>query len=125
DVIKDFENDNIGSIGFDAFSKVFGQCSVYPLALEDENQNPISPLIQENGKPVNPQTDLCKDKGNYRPNIKAFISERYPLAYPLTVIYPRDNRLEPKGKKFAEILRTKEIQRLLQQTGLIPLQPLD
>ncbi|NES86204.1 MAG: hypothetical protein F6K10_35240, partial [Moorea sp. SIO2B7] len=41
DVIKDFENDNIGSIGFDAFSKVFGQCSVYPLALEDENQNPI------------------------------------------------------------------------------------
>lgn len=128
EVIRDFENrgegKSIGSIAFGSISKVFGQCSVYPLALAEGDKSPVSPLIHNDETPVTPETDLCNDKGSYRPNIKAFISQRYPLAYPIAVVYPRDNRRETAGKKFAEILRTLEAQDLLSKTGLVPLQPL-
>ncbi len=121
-ILKDLENENnpIGSIGFDTFSKVFGQCSVYPLALSENNSEAVSPLIQDN-KPITPETDLCNDKGNYQPNIEAFISQRYPLAYPLVVIYPKDNRRQVSGNNFAYLLRAVEAQRLLKEAGLIPL----
>ena len=83
-------------------------------------------FAQKDGKPVTPQQiDLCNDKGNYAPNITAFTSQRYPLAYPLSVIYLRDNRQEPIGEKFAEILKTTQVQCLLSETGLIPLRKLD
>jgi hypothetical protein len=123
-IIQDFESSNevVGSLGFDTFSEVFGQCSVYPLALSDGRSSSISPLIQNRGKPITPGTDLCNDKGSYAPNTNAFVRQEYPLAYPLAVVYPRDNRQEPVGEKFAEILRTVEVQKILQETGLIPLQ---
>lgn len=127
-IIRDFENRNpqIGSIGFDSLSKVYGQCSVYPLALFDYNHGPVYPLIQKNGKPVTPeQIDLCNDKGNYVPNKVAFINQSYPLVYPLSVVYLRDNRQEPVGEKFAKILKTTQVQCLLSEAGLIPLQELD
>ncbi|MTJ10516.1 substrate-binding domain-containing protein [Anabaena sp. UHCC 0204] len=126
-VIQDFENNNpkVGSISFDSLSKVFGQCSVYPLAIVDDNNRSVYPLIQKDGKPVTPQqTDLCNDKGNYVPNMTAFISQSYPLAYPLAVVYLRDNRREPIGEKFAEVLKTSEVQCLLKETGLVTIQPL-
>ena len=119
-VLNDLYDRQVGSIGFDTFSKVFGQCSVYPLALSENNSEAVSPLIQDN-KPITPQTDLCNDKGNYRPNMEAFISQSYPLAYPLVVIYPKDNRRQAPGKKFAYLLRTVEAQRLLKEAGLVPL----
>lgn len=40
-------------------------------------------------------------------------------------IDPRDNRSEPVGQKFAEIVNTIKVQNLLQQTGLVPAQPLN
>lgn len=123
-VIRDFEDSNIGAIGFDYLSKVLGQCSVYPLALVNGNNPPISPLIQDNHQPVTPNTDLCNAKGSYSPNVEAFINENYPLAYPLAIVYPRDNSRKPVGQKFAEILKTREAQELLYKTGLVPLETL-
>ncbi|MEO8891898.1 MAG: phosphate ABC transporter substrate-binding protein, partial [Coleofasciculaceae cyanobacterium] len=123
-ILQDFEDTQVGGIGFGPLSKVFGQCSVYPLAIVDDNNSPVSPLIQDNGNPIDPATDLCDKKGSYRPNIEVFKTRRYPLAYPLAVIYPRDNSRVPIGKKFAEILKTEESQRLLSKTGLVPLQSL-
>lgn len=123
-VLRDFEDEKIGGIGFGPLSKVFGQCSVYPLAIVDANHSPVQPLSQDIGQPVDPATDLCNKKGSYRPNIEVFSTRRYPLAYPLAVIYPRDNSRPPIGKKFAEILKTQESQQLLSKTGLVPLQPL-
>ncbi|MCP2730641.1 substrate-binding domain-containing protein [Limnofasciculus baicalensis] len=123
-IIRDFEDSNIGAIGFDSLSRVLGQCSVYPLALINGNNPPISPLIQNNNQPVTPRTDLCNAKGSYGPNVEAFISQNYPLAYPLSVIYPRDNSRKPVGEKFAEILKTSEAQELLYKTGLVPLEAL-
>ncbi len=121
-VIRDFEDRNIGSIGFAPLSKVFGQCSVYPLALSEGNQIPVSPLVRNlDNQPISPLTDLCNNKGSYSPNVKAFSQNQYPLAYPLVVIYPRDNRLPSVGEKFAEILTTLEVQTLLDRTGLIPI----
>lgn len=119
-VIQDFENEQVGAIAFATLSKVFGQCSVYPLAIASDNQPPIQPLIQNNNRPITPATDLCQDKGNYRPNSSAFRSQTYPLAYPIAVIYPRDNSRPPIGRKFADILSTQEGQQLLKKTGLIP-----
>ncbi len=123
-VLRDFEDEKIGGIGFGPLSKVFGQCSVYPLAIVDANHSPVQPLSQDIAQPIDPATDLCNNKGSYRPNIEVFQTRLYPLAYPLAVIYPRDNSRPPIGKKFAEILKTTESQHLLSQTGLVPLQPL-
>jgi len=123
-VIQDFEQDGIGSISFGSLSQVFGQCSVYPLALVNGNQPPVQSLSQQNGDPVTPDTNLCAAKGSYDRDVSAFQTARYPLSYPLAVVYPRNNRRPPVGQKFAEILQTEESQRLLRRTGLVPLQPL-
>ncbi|OLP17987.1 hypothetical protein BST81_13155 [Leptolyngbya sp. 'hensonii'] len=124
-VIRDFEQDQVGSIAFGTLSQVFGQCSVYPLALiRDRDSNPEQALIENSGEPISPMTDLCDAKGSYDRNVEAFQTNRYPLAYPLAVVYLRDNRRLPVGHKFAEILQTLEAQKLLSQTGLVPLQPL-
>jgi len=119
-VIRGFENERVGAIAFGTLSKVFQQCSVYPLALKVGENPPVQPLIQDNGQPVAPTTDLCNDKGRYQPSFDLFKNEKYPLAYPLVVVYPRDNSRPPVGAKFAEILRTKEGQKLLVKTGLVP-----
>lgn len=124
-VIRDFEKadtkQQIGAITFSRLSQVFGQCSVYPLALIEGENKPVQPLIQDNGQPVNPTTDLCNDKGSYQPNFQVFKDRSYPLSYPLAVVYPRDNSRPPVGSKFAEMLRTQEGQQLLSKTGLVPL----
>ena len=124
-VIQDFEkadaNKQIGAIAFSRLSQVFGQCSVYPLALVEGEKDPVQPLIQDNGQPINPTTDLCNDKGSYHPNFQVFKDRSYPLAYPLAVVYPRDNSRPPVGAKFADMLRTQEGQQLLGKTGLVPL----
>jgi ABC-type phosphate transport system substrate-binding protein len=126
-VIQDFEKadskQQIGAIAFSRLSQVFGQCSVYPLALVEEGNSPVQPLIQDNGQPVNPTTDLCNDKGSYHPNVQVFKDRTYPLTYPLAVVYPRDNSRPPVGVKFADMLRTQEGQQLLSKTGLVPLYP--
>ncbi|WP_404786852.1 hypothetical protein [Altericista sp. CCNU0014] len=120
-VIRDFELRDIGSIGFATFSKAVGQCSVYPLALGKKGQPPVQVLKFKNGKPISPATDLCSKKGTYALNPRAFQTGRYPLAYPLAVIYPRDNDRPSIGEKIAEALKTSEGQRLLAETGLVPL----
>lgn len=124
-VIQDFEERNVGAIAFGSLSRIFGQCSVYPLALQAGFNAPVAPLIEENGLPISPETDLCNNKGSYRTNIAAIRSGRYPLSYPITLIYPRDNRRAPLGEAFADVLRTDEGQLLLQQAGLVPLRPID
>jgi serine/threonine protein kinase len=125
-IIGDFEQSTpIASMGFDALSKVFGQCSVYPLAISHNGNGEVSPLLDQNSQqPITPKTDLCQ-KGSYRHNTEAFITQSYPLTYSLAVVYPRDNRQQPIGRKFAEILKSAEIQPLLRETNLVPLQPLE
>lgn len=125
-VIQDFEDQNVGAIAFGPLSQVYGQCAVYPLALVEDAAKavPIQPLVQENNAPITPLTNLCDDKGSYFPNIQAFRTGTYPLAYPLSVVYRRDNSQPPFGRKFAELLQTQEGQRFLGTAGLVPLQPL-
>jgi len=120
-VIQDFEERNVGSISFGSISQVFGQCSVYPLALADDRQPFVSPLLFKTGNPVTPDIDLCNEKGNYMQNYNTFINKTYPLAYPISVVYTRDNRRIPIAERFVAIMKTEEAQNLLQQTGLVPL----
>ncbi|MBE9210187.1 substrate-binding domain-containing protein [Nostoc sp. LEGE 06077] len=121
-ILNDFERDKpIGSIGFAPLSQVFGQCSAYPLAITDGNKPAVQTLIQDNGKSIDPSTDLCDDKGSYKPNILVFKTGKYPLSYPLVVLYPGDNSRPPIGQKFVEMLRTAEVQQILEKAGLVPL----
>ena len=120
-VIQDFEDRNIGSISFGSISQVFGQCSVYPLTLSDDYKSFVPPLVFKTGKAIAPDIDLCNEKGSYIQNYTAFINQTYPLAYPISVVYTRDNRRIPIAERFVSIMRTEEAQNLLKQTGLIPL----
>ncbi len=119
-VLRDFESNNTGSIGFAPFSRVFGQCSVYPLAIQANGKSPVQPMVLSTGPAIEPTTNLCDRKGNYNIDPKMFRSGEYPLAYPIGVMYARRNDRPIVGVKFAEMMRTKEGQRLLKQTGLVP-----
>ncbi len=119
-VIRDFEAEDIGSIGFAPLSETWGQCSVYPLALK-QTAAAVQPLVLSNGQAIDPATDLCDRKGAYGPDPERFQTGDYPLSYPILVIYPRDNRRSAVGKKFVELMRTIEGQRLLRAAGLVPL----
>ncbi|MDB9312662.1 substrate-binding domain-containing protein [Spirulina sp. CS-785/01] len=120
-VIRDFEDEQIGAIAFGSLSQVFGQCSVYPLALKEGLGNAIFPLLQQENQPITPDTDLCNKKGSYFPNVEAIRSHKYPLSYTLAVVYPRDNRRQPAGLTFIELLKTTQGQKLLSEAGLIPI----
>lgn len=120
-VIRDFEGKDIGSIGIAPLSEILGQCSVYPLALSLAGQAAIQPIILSNGQSIDPETDLCNRKGAYAADPSLFQPGKYPLSYPISVIYPRNNRRSAIGKKFVELMRTMEGQRLLRAAGLVPL----
>jgi flagellar basal body-associated protein FliL len=126
EILKDFEQDGRVGIGFGLLSRVFNQCAVYPLAIGEKGQE-VQPLVQQVNsevKPIEPTTDLCDDKGSYWLDVEAFKSGRYPLAYRLVVVYPKDEMRSDAGKKFAELLKTEEGQRLLSEAGLVPLRTL-
>ncbi|MEO0868220.1 MAG: substrate-binding domain-containing protein, partial [Cyanobacteria bacterium J06642_11] len=137
-ILKDFEAvPQVGSIGFTSISQIYNQCSVYPLAIAPDNHSSaVQPFYRANNTPISPTIDLCGDKGNYGPNQSLFVSPPvsqnrsseslntpvYPLAYPLAVMYRRDNSREPVGSTFVEMMTTDEGQGLLKKTGLVPLE---
>jgi serine/threonine protein kinase len=126
DVLNDFEEKDTGSIGFDSFSKVFGQCSVYPLGVSGDRSEGVQALVLDNGKSITPRSDLCDAKGGYWLNSEAFTqSNHYPLKYDLAVIYPKGGNSASPGKKFVDLWKTIEGQRLLDEAGLVPLLPLN
>ncbi|MDB9317000.1 substrate-binding domain-containing protein [Nodularia spumigena] len=111
-----------GIISFGIISKIKGQCSGYPLAIVDGKKQAIQPLFQKRDRrSINTSDDLC-DHDNYFFDVKTF--HQYPLAYPIFVVYRKDNRIPPAGSTFAEILTTRQGQCLLSKVGLVPLQPI-
>jgi serine/threonine protein kinase len=116
-----------GSISFGLLTQTWDQCKIYPLALAQENREPVQPLLREttNGtmQPISPSDNRCLEKKPL-PNIEAFHSATYPLSAPLIIAYPRDNNLpgHRSGPLFANFLKTQDGQYLLQQAGLVPLQ---
>ena len=121
--LAEFEQGGQAVIGIDLFSKVFNQCSVYPLAIVGEGKlTAVQPIIQNNGKPITPATDLCMDKGSYKPNPKIFEQGGYPLGYSIAVIYLKEGSKDSPGQVFSDIMKTNEAQHLLHSAGLIPIQ---
>jgi hypothetical protein len=119
--IQDFESYQTGGIGFAPFSQVFGQCSVYPLALAKGKQPAVQALTLTTGKAIDPTLDLCDRKGSYAILPELVKSGQYPLSYAIAIVYTRDNSRSPVGEKFAEMLKSTEGQKLLSQFGLTPL----
>ncbi|MEL6879491.1 MAG: substrate-binding domain-containing protein [Cyanobacteria bacterium J06607_10] len=122
-VLQDFENKNMGSIGIAPLSQVFGQCSVYPLAIKTDSAS-VSPLVFDDGSPIRPKSDLCDRKGSYQPNAEAMRDQDYPLSYPLAVVYPFDNTRSNIGQKLSDLLLTQESQEYLEAAGLVTAYPL-
>lgn len=122
-VLQDFENKSTGSIGIAPLSQVYGQCSVYPLAVKVGRQA-VSPLVFETGEAIRPKSDLCDRKGSYQPNAEGIRDREYPLSYPLAVIYPFDNTRSDIGKKLADLLLTQESQAYFKAAGLVTAYPL-
>ena len=120
-ILKEFDEDRTGIISFSILSKAWDQCSSYPLAIVNGDKPPSQVMLQS-GKSIDPTANLC-DKSNYL-DVASFQSGRYPLGYPVFVVYPKDNTLPPAGAKFAELLKTRQGQCLLGKVGLVPLQPL-
>jgi ABC-type phosphate transport system substrate-binding protein len=120
-IVSNFDKGQAGIISFGVLSKTWDQCSGYPLAIVNNNNLPSQVLLERNGQPIDPTIDLCKK--NTRLDIEAFVTGAYPLGYPLSVVYPRDNNRSLIGLKFAELLKTRQGQRLLRKAGVIPLQP--
>lgn len=115
-----FASGQAGIISFGILSKTWNQCGGYPLALVTSN-GPVQALIRPNGQAITPDVNLC-DKAS-RLDVSQFASGRYPLGYPVFVVYSKDNR-RLAGRKFAEFLNeTQEGQCLLDDVGLVPLQP--
>ncbi|MBD2343798.1 substrate-binding domain-containing protein [Anabaena subtropica] len=115
-----------GIIGFGVLSKTWNQCSGYPLAIVDSNNQTSQPLfrLREN-RPIKPSDDLC-DKANYF-DVETFQigkTSTYPLGYPLYVVYPKDDSRRAAGSTFADLLKTRQGQCLLNKVGIVPLQPM-
>ncbi len=123
--LAEFEQGGQATIGIDLFSKVFNQCSVYPLAIVGEGKlTAVQPIIQNNGSSITPETDLCMDKGSYKPNPKVFEQGDYPLGYAIAVIYKKEGGKDSAGQVFYNIMKTDEGQYLLHSAGLIPIREL-
>jgi hypothetical protein len=123
-ILRDFENEKIVSMGLTFLSSVFAQCSVYPLAIVDGGQV-FQAIVQNNGKPLTPEVDLCNDKGSYFPIFTSSLeSGEFPFVYPLAVVYPKEGNGTDAGRRFAEMLQTDEGQYLLREMGLIPMRKL-
>ena len=124
---KQAQKTEAGSISFGLLTQTWDQCKIYPLAIAQENLDPVQPLLREttNGtmQPISPSDNLCLEKKPLL-NISAFHTATYPLSAPLIIAYPRDNNLpgNVSGPLFANFLKTQDGQYLLQQAGLVPLQ---
>jgi ABC-type phosphate transport system substrate-binding protein/serine/threonine protein kinase len=121
-ILKEFDEERTGIVSFGTLSRTWNQCSGYPLAIVNSEKPPIQVLFRQDGKPIDPSVNLC-DKNNYL-DVTSFQADRYPLGYPVFVVYPRNNSLPPAGAKFAELLITRQGQCLLSKVGLVPRQPL-
>ncbi len=63
-----------------------------------------------------------RQKGSYHVSTELLKSGRYPLSYPIAIVYSRNNDRPAIGEKFAALFKTREGQKLLSQTGLVPLE---
>lgn len=122
---------NTGIISFGILSKTQNQCSGYPLAIANTNNQAIQPLfLSAEHRKITPSDDFCKRGANYF-DVESFQRDKidnYPLGYPLYAVYPRDDSRRVAGSIpgsiFADMLKTRQGQCLLNRVGLVPLQPI-
>ncbi|MGC1308017.1 MAG: PstS family phosphate ABC transporter substrate-binding protein [Phormidesmis sp.] len=111
-----FVSDNPGAIYFASAPEVVGQCTVAPLPIGAEGGQLVPPYQQPYVAPAN-----CPSQRNQL-NLSAFQSQAYPLTRPLYVIIRKDGQpAEQAGTAYAQLLKTQEGARLLQQAGFVPL----
>lgn len=119
-MLANFEGNDQSSLGFATLSYVMKQCSIYPLAISVAGKDAVQSMVMRNEEAISSKTNLCDDKSLYQPNVEVFKRNEYPLAFPIAVVFPRDNSQPIAGQKFAEMMLTAEVQRLLLEANLVP-----
>lgn len=112
------ENENIVGISFGLISKVIGECGVYPLAI-DQHQLLIS---VRNDKPIPPDmgSSFCYAKASYRIDQKLVRDQKYPFTFTLATMHDTNSQSKDERKAFEQIMKTREMQCLLQEAHLVP-----
>ena len=120
---NEFDSEQKGVISFGILSKTWDQCGGYPLAVASQDGTIAQAIVRPDGQPITPVDNLCDLRPSHL-NQELFRSGKYPLGYPLFVVYPNDNIKEVGGSLFAGFLKnTQEGQCLLGKVGLVPLKP--
>ena len=105
-----------GAIFYASAPEIVHQCSVKPLALGRTSQELITPYQE----PLMPP-EKCPANRNQL-NIQAFQQARYPLIRNLYVIVKQNDQIdEQAGVAYAELLLTKEGQKLIEKAGFVPI----
>jgi phosphate transport system substrate-binding protein len=105
-----------GGIYYASAPEIVTQCSVKTLPL-GQHENEWVPPYQP---PLIPQGDCPKMRN--RINIEAFQTRAYPLIRHLYIVIKDENNLEEKaGDAYASFLLTRQGQKLLQESGFVPI----
>ncbi len=105
-----------GAIYFASAPEVVGQCTIAPLPVGSSVQQFIPPYRQPYVDPAD-----CPLRRNQL-NLNAFQSQTYPLLRPLYIAMRKDESTsEQAGTAYVNLLKTREGQELLTQTGFVPL----
>ncbi|MEO0867860.1 MAG: hypothetical protein AAFY17_05305, partial [Cyanobacteria bacterium J06642_11] len=102
-------------IGLDRLSRVRQQCTVYPLAVEAQGRS--LQFLQHQGKPITPQTNLCRDPIQVDTDLIQQLATEDLLAYELVVVFPDTST---PGAAVAQLLSHPDTHTKLAATGMIP-----
>ena len=105
-----------GGIYYASAPEVIPQCTVKSLPIADRNREFIPPYLPPAVSPEN-----CPQKRNQL-NIAAIKNATYPITRYLSVIVKQDgDRSQKGGEAYTKLLLTKEIQKLIEEAGFVPI----
>ena len=108
--------DNPGAIYYGSAPEIVPQCQVKSLPIADKNKKFIPLYI-----PPAVLLENCPEKRN-QINIAAIKNATYPLTRYLSVIVKQDGEQSQKaGEAYSRILLTKEMQKLIEKAGFVPI----
>jgi phosphate transport system substrate-binding protein len=107
---------NPGGIYYGSAPAIIPQCTIKPLPIADKGEDFVAPYQE----PLVPPSK-CPQKRN-QPNIEALRTAQYPLTHYLYVVFPQKEDGEQEiGQVYADFLLTSQGQKLISDTGFIPL----
>ncbi len=112
-----YVSDNPGAIYYASAPELIGQCTVAPLPIGSDPRELVPPYQPPYVLPQN-----CPAQRNQL-NLKAIQNQSYPLTRPIFVVVRQgDLASEGSGKAYAQLLKTDDGKRLLNEAGFVAVQ---